>query len=184
MQTSTTILAQCSYVLETPLQSFDWLEQSISPRSKHPLGLHRGSIRGRRGGGCDVVEAASALHRRDDNDANHDDHNHGNNQHHLHVLPPHLPLQGPSLLFELCRPLLQRICAGIKFGELLIPLQDLLNIHTHDSNYRVDLCLGLLHALLGSDLLGGAGVGGAQVSGVVGLVVHFFEFSSYVFSER
>jgi len=83
---------------------------------------------------------------RDDDDQEDDGHNHPDDPHHLHVLPPVLPLEARRLSLKLVCPLLKIVGPLVEFGELAVPLQHLLHVDPHDVHHFPDLRLRLRQA--------------------------------------
>jgi hypothetical protein len=71
----------------------------------------------------------------------------------LHVGKPEPVLHLPGLLLKLRGPVLQRVRPLIQLGQLVVPVENLLNIILHDAHDLVDLRLLLGHASLCHDLL-------------------------------
>jgi len=79
----------------------------------------------------------------DDDDQEDDGHDHPDDCHHLHVLPPVLPLQTSSLSLKLVCSLLKIVGPLIELGELAVPLQHLLHVDPHDVHHLPNLRLRL-----------------------------------------
>lgn len=84
------------------------------------------------------------THYNPDKNAQNDHHYNPNDNHELHVFPPHLALQLLPGLLELVRADLQRVRALIEVLNLGVALQDLVDVVAHDPHHLIHLILRLV----------------------------------------
>ena len=89
-----------------------------------------------------------SLKKLTQNDYEENDADNSHDDHHLHVGPPLFSFQLSSLLLKLRRAVLQSVSAMIELRKLLVTLQHLFDIHSHDSDYLVHFLLRLLETFV------------------------------------